>query len=341
MNSSVDDPTPPEPLAAAGGAARSLEARAALLLLSMAALIIGVALYLVWARGAFEATQRLVLTTDDSEGVSVGMDMTFSGFPIGRVSDVRLGKRGARRGTVRIIVDVPVKDAEWLRTTSIFTLEKGLVGGARLRAFTGVLDDPPLPPGAEREVLRGDVSAEIPKMVADARDLLHNLNQLTAEQSALAQTLAEVNTFTRKMNSAQGGLVGALTGNQADARRVSELLARASQLMKSLDAAAARADGILEKADEQVLGQQGLVTGARAAVQQLDALLQDLRQSVVRVDAVLKDAQAIAGNAREAATDLGALRADVESSLRKVDALMTELNRKWPFAPENKEVTLP
>ena len=32
-------------------------------------------------RGAFEPTQRLVLIADDSEGVSVGMDMTFSAFP--------------------------------------------------------------------------------------------------------------------------------------------------------------------------------------------------------------------------------------------------------------------
>jgi len=319
---------------AASRAQRRLEVRAALLLLFMAALIVGVVLYLVWARGAFEATQRLYLTTDDSEGVVVGMDMTFSGFPIGRVSGVRLGKKGDRRGQVRIAVDVPLKDASWLRTSSIFTLEKGLVGGARLRAFTGVLDDPPLPPGAEREVLRGDVSAEIPKMLADARDLLQNLNQLTAEQSALAQTLAEVHAFTRKMNSAPGGLVGALTGHQADARRVSDLLEHTGQLVKTLD-------GVLKKTDEQVLGREGLVTDARAAVRQLDELLQDVRRSVVQIDAVLQDAQAVAGNAREASADLGALRADVESSLRQVDALITELNRKWPFAPSQQEVKLP
>ncbi|MFT3777137.1 MAG: MlaD family protein [Ottowia sp.] len=303
----------------------------------MAALIAGVVLYLMWARGAFEATQRLYLATDDSEGVVVGMDMTFSGFPVGRVSGIEL----VEQGTVRIAVDVPLKDAHWLRTSSIFTLEKGLVGAARLRAFTGILDDPPLPAGAERTVLRGDVSAEIPKMVADARDVLQNLSQLTAEQSALAGMLADVRAFTQKMNSTQGGLLGALTGNEADARRVAELLERTNQLVKNLDAVAVRTDGVLKKADQQVLGQDGLVNGARAAVGQLDALLKDVRQSMAQVDAVLKDVQAVAGNAREATADLGGLRADVESSLRKIDALIAELNRKWPFAPKEKEVKLP
>ena len=119
---------------------RALEFRAALLLILMALLIGASVLYLMWVRGAFEATQKLYLAADDSEGVVVGMDMTFSGFPIGRVSRIEL----VEAGTVRIHVDVPVRSAHWLRTSSVFTLEKGLVGASRLRAFTGVLDDPPL-----------------------------------------------------------------------------------------------------------------------------------------------------------------------------------------------------
>lgn len=320
---------PPEPLAPRRSL-RSLELRAALLLVFMAALLAAAALYLMWARGAFEATQPLYLTTDDSEGVVVGMDMTFSGFPIGRVRRIEL----ATGGTVRIHVDVPVKDAHWLRNSSVFTLEKGLVGAARLRAFTGVLDDPPLPADAERMVLRGDVSAEIPKMVADARDVLQSVNRLTAAESALSQTMGELRAFTGRLNSSQGGLMAAVTGNDQDARRVGELLERASQLVKTLD-------GVVQKADRQVLGEKGLVTDAQATVRQLNALLQDVRQSMLRVDAVLKDVQSVAGNAREATADLGDLRADVEGSLRKIDALVTEINRKWPFAPKEKEVRLP
>ncbi len=308
----------------------SLEVRAVLLLLFMVLVFAGTALYLMWARGAFEKTQPLYLITDDSEGVMVGMDMSFSGFPIGRVRSIDL----APGGDVRILVDIPIKEAHWLRQSSVFTLEKGLVGSARLRAFTGVRDDAPLPVGAERRVLRGDVSAEIPQMMTEVRDVVANVNRLTADDSALSGTLRELRTFTARLNSNRGGLMAALTGNPQDAARMGELLERSSQLVKSLE-------GAVNKADRQLLGQGGLVPDAQQSVRQLNALLQDVRQSVTRVDAVLAEVQGVAGNARVATEGLGDLRADVESSLRKVDALITELNRKWPFAPSEKEVQLP
>jgi len=316
---------------------RRVQWRALMLLLMMALILVGSALYLMWARGAFEATQPLYLSTDDSDGVIVGMDMSFAGFPIGRVRKIEL----VGAGTVRIQVDVPVKDAHWLRISSVFTLERGLVGAARLRAFTGVPDDAPLPAGAERVVLRGDVSAEIPKMVSDARDLLQHLNALTSDQSPLAQTLVELRGVAARANSSKGGLLGALTGNEADSRRLGEALERSNRLLQSLDATARRTDAVLQKAEQQVLSPQGLVGDARSAVGQLGDLLKDLRQSVVRMDAVLTEVQGVAGNARSASEGLGDLRADVESSLAKIDALITELNRKWPFAPKEKEVTLP
>ena len=133
-----DAPEPP----LSDALARGVRWRAVMLLIAMALLLVGSALYLMWARGAFEQTQPLYLSTDDSDGVLVGMDMTFAGFPIGRVRRIEL----VGSGTVRIQVDVPVRDAHWLRSSSVFTLERGLVGAARLRAFSGILDDPPLPP---------------------------------------------------------------------------------------------------------------------------------------------------------------------------------------------------
>ena len=102
------------PTAAQARAERRLQVRAALLLLATVALLVCSGLYLMWIRGAFEETQRLILLSDDAEGVQVGMDMTFAGFPIGRVRSFGLGE-DAR---VRIVVDVPVKDIKWLRAWS-------------------------------------------------------------------------------------------------------------------------------------------------------------------------------------------------------------------------------
>src|SRR4249919_1842883 len=91
--------------------------KAGLLLATLALLVLAAVLYLLHARGVFEATQRLLLVADNSEGVVVGMDLTFSGFPIGRVRSVDLGDDGK----AHINVDVPTKDARWLKESSVFT----------------------------------------------------------------------------------------------------------------------------------------------------------------------------------------------------------------------------
>ena len=344
MNPSVPPPpsaAPPDPagtpIAADAAHVESLrpvaylELKAAMLLLFTLALIVGSGLYLLYARGAFEPTQTLVLTADDSEGVVVGMDMTFSGFPIGRVRRIEL----AETGNARIVVDVAQKDAHWLRESSVFTLVRGVVGGTNIRAYSGILTDPPLPAGAVRPVLRGDATAEIPQLMASARELLGNLNALTAQDAALGSSLTNVQALTQRLNG-PGGALGVLMGNEADARKIITTLERTNTLL-------ARLDGLAKQADRQVFGENGkdaLVPDLRASVGQLNALLAETRNSLKKVDAVLVEAQAIGANTREATTDLGALRADVESNLRKVESLVNEINRKWPFA-RNTELQLP
>jgi phospholipid/cholesterol/gamma-HCH transport system substrate-binding protein len=292
-------------------------------------------LYVLYARGAFEPTQRLVLVADDIEGVGVGMDLTFAGFPIGRVRNIELG----RDGSARILVDVPRKDAHWLRTSSVFTLVRSLVGGTTIRAFSGVPSDPPLPPNAERRVLAGDATAEIPRLMTQVRDLLTNLTALTAADAPLSQSFGNVQNLTDKMKGRHGALA-ALMGSEADARQVAQLLERSNALV-------ARLDGVAAKADAQVFGPQGAVRDvqatlreAQAATRTLNQVLADTRGTLAKVDVLLLEAQAVAGNVKGATTDLNPLRAEVEGSLRKVDALVNELNRKWPFKRDT-EVKLP
>lgn len=308
-----------------------LEFKAALLLILLVALLAGTALYVLYARGAFEATQRLVLIAEDSEGVQPGMDVTFSGFPIGRVRRIEL----AADGNARILVDVPKKDAHWLRESSVFTLVRGLVGNVNIRAYSGVLSDPPLPDGAERKVLAGDATAEIPRLVSAARDLVQNLTALSSADSALSGTLGNVQAATERLKGRHGAL-GVLLGNDEDAKKLLLALDRTNTLLARVDALAARVDGVLAKADAQVFGADGLLPETKAAIVQLNALLGDARGTLHKADALLVEAQAVAANAKVATADLGALRAEVESSLRKIEHLVNEINRRWPFARDTE-----
>jgi len=308
-----------------------LRFKAAALMLLTLTLIGGSVLYLLHARGVFEPTQRLILTADDSEGVVVGMDMTFSGFPIGRVRRIEL----AGDGNVHILVDVARRDAHWLRKSSVFTLVRGIVGGTTIKAYSGILSDPPLEDGAERPVLRGDATAEIPHLMANARQLMENLNILTSADSPLGDAIDKLRDLAMRLNAPEGAL-GVLMGNEQDARKIVIALERTNQLL-------ARFDDMALKADRQVFGadkDSGLLPQVRDTVTQLHALLAETRESLKKADAVLAEAHTIASNTREATTDLGTLRAEVESSLRKVDGLVNEVQRKWPFARDT-EIKLP
>lgn len=323
----MSEPSAPQPPAAPPPVA-NLEFKAAMLLLAMLLLVCSSVVYVLYARGAFEATQQLVLVADDSEGVVVGMDLTFAGFPIGRVSRIEL----ADDGNARILVEVPLKDAHWLRESSVFTLVRGLVGNTNIRAYSGMLKDPPLPDGAVRTVLRGDATAEIPRLVAAAKDLVENLNALTAKDGPLGMSLAHVQSLTEKLNGPHGAL-GVLLGNEADTRKLLATLDHTNALLTRLD-------GMVAKADTQVFGQGGVMNETQATVKQMNALLGDARTSLKKVDALLQDAQAVGANVREASTDLGALRAEVETNLRKVEGMLNEINRRWPFARDT-ELKLP
>ena len=321
---------------------RHLEFKAALLIAFTTLLVSGYVGYVLYARGVFDTTQRLVLVTDNAEGVNVGMDMTFAGFPVGRVRRIEL----VEGGQVRINIAIPERDAQWLRSSSVYTMEHALVGGTRIRAFTGQFDDPPLPDGAVRPVLRGDATDDLPRIMASVKGVLENLQKLTAPDSSLGASLGNVKIVTERMAGHSGALAAAL-GSEENARKVVAGIDRANRLLDSLSGVSARLDQTLAKADQalvktdqRVFGRDGVMDETQKAIVQLNAILSDARESLKKADAALADAQKTSANIRGASDDLAGLRAEVDASLRKVAGLIDEINRKWPFKRDT-EIKLP
>src|SRR5690349_2219481 len=329
------DERPPEREPGFSAVPRNLQFRVGLLLgitVLTAAMFL---LYVLYARGVFEPTQRVTLIADNVEGVSIGMDLSFSGFPIGRVHRIEL----AEDGRARIEVMVPIREARWLRNSTIFTLERGVVGAAKIRAFTGNLQDAPLPDGAERTVLRGDTSEEIPRMVATLRSVLENAQTITADDGSLQTSLGNLRVMSQRMVGPHGALSG-LLGSDAEARRLMASIDRANALIAQMTGVSRKLEGVIDKTDARVYGKDGLMDGTQQAVVHVNAILGELRENLKRVERILQDAEQVSGNAKAASTDLRALRAEVEASLRKVTALVEEINRKWPL-PRNTEIKLP
>jgi len=307
---------------------RNLQFRVGLLLGLTLVIAAGFVIFVLYTRGTFEAAQQLTLVADNAEGVSIGMDLTFSGFSVGRVTRIRLGDDGRARIRIR----VPSDDARWLRTTTIFTLERGLVGGAKIRAITSNLQDPPLPAGAERPVLRGDTQEEIPHLVANLRGVLENLEEMTKAGGSLQASLANLRAVTEKMAGKTGAL-GAVLGSDDEARKVTAAIDRANTALKRLDE-------VLAKTDQRVFSAGGVMDSTQQALAQANSVLGDARESMKKVDAILADLQQTSANAKAASTDLGALRTEVDATVRRISGLIEEIDRKWPFERKT-EIKLP
>jgi len=310
---------------------RGLGVKVGMLIAFTVMVIGGFVAYVLFARGVFDQEQRLYLITDNAEGIAVGSDLTFAGFPIGRVRRIRLRDDGQ----VRISVRVPVEEAKWLRESTVFVLDVPLVGGAKLRAFSSNLKDPPLADRAERPVLRGDTAQEIPRLVANVRSVLENIEQMTSSSSSLQQSINNARTVTERM-AGKYGVLGGVLGSEDNAKKVISSIDRANALMDSLNGVTRRLDGVIGRADQRVLGPGGLADETQKAVAQASAILGEVRESLKKVDAVLADVQTVSGNAKAATADLASLRAEVDASLRKVAALIDEINRKWPFERDTK-----
>lgn len=313
---------------------KNLELKIGLLLSFTLLLITAFALYVLHARGAFEETRGLVLIAENAEGISVGMPITFSGFPIGQVKRLDLGDKGE----VRIAVAVPERGARWLKDSSVFLLEKNLLGVVKIRAYSTDLNDPPLADGATLPLHTGDVAQDIPLLVQRMKDILANVEAMTAGESAINRTLGSVATVADRMAGEYGILEGVL-GGPAQARQVMGVLDKTNSLLAHLDGVSLKVDGILAKTDNQVFGPDGVMDQTRQSVAKVNAILGEARDSLRKVDVILANAQTasadvarITGNVSAATADMVRLRADVDDSLRKINHLINEINRKWPFA---------
>lgn len=313
---------------------RNLEFKVGLLVSLTVVLLVGLFVYGLYARGVFEPRLTIKLVAQNAEGVTVGMPVSFSGFPIGEVKRLTL----TDEAEVQIEVDIAERNAKWLRHNSQFVLEKGLLGGARIRAVTADLREAPLQDGSRHILIVADDPLNIAPLKRQAQNILDNVAAMTAAEAPVNRTLGHVETLSGRMAGEYGVLQG-VTGSPERAAQVMEVIRQTHALVRQAHGISLRVDHMLGQADTQVFGPDGVMDHTRRSVMQVHQLLADVRQSLKRADAILASAQAasadvavITGNVRGATTDMAELRTEIDDSVRKVNHLINELNRKWPFA---------
>ena len=284
--------------------------------------------YLLHARGFFEKTFHLQLAAASADGVAPGVPVVFSGIEIGRVTTLGLNENGG----IIIHTEFLSRNAKWLKENSTFTLDKPIVGGAKIRVDSPDLRAPALPDNATMLLLTSDISKEIPALVERVKAILANVEYLTRKDGDINATLANVKTLTGRMTGEYGMLEGVL-GSPEKARTLTDTLDKTRALVTKLD-------GMAGKADQWLFAEKGVADQTRDALAQIRLMLNDAQSSLKKADALMTNAVAISANVNESTQDLAQLRAEIDDAVRKANDLVNEINRKWPFA-RKPEVKLP
>ncbi|MHB1077092.1 MlaD family protein [Thiobacillus sp.] len=284
--------------------------------------------YLLHARGFFEKTFHLQLAAASADGVAPGVPVVFSGIEIGRVTTLGLNENGG----IIIHAEFLGRNAKWLKENSTFTLDKPIVGGAKIRVDSPDLGAPALPDNATMLLLTSDISKEIPALVERVKAILANVEYLTRKDGDINVTLANVKTVTGRMTGEYGMLEGIL-GSPEKARALTDSLDKTRALITKLD-------GLAAKADQWLFAEKGVAAQTRESLAQIRLMLNDAQSSLKKADALMTNAVEISANVKDGTQDLAQLRTEIDDAVRKANDLINEINKKWPFARE-PEVKLP
>ena len=291
--------------------------------------------YLLHARGFFEKTYQLNLAASSADGVEPGIPLVFSGIEIGGVTSLGLNDSGG----IIIQLQLLARNAKWLKENSTFTLDKPLVGSAKIRVNSPDLNAPALPDHSTMLLLTSDISKEIPALVERVKAILANVEYLTRKDGDINATLANVKTVTGRMTGEYGMLEGVL-GSPEKARALTDSLDKTRALITKLDGLAVKMDGLAGKADQWLFAPSGMADQTRDAMVQVRLMLNDAQSSLKKADTAMTNVVAISANVKDGTQDLGALRTEIDDAVRKANSLINEINKKWPFA-RTPEVKLP
>ncbi|MEQ1668483.1 MAG: MlaD family protein [Sulfuriferula sp.] len=313
----------------------SMQFKVGLFLLSSLLFTAGFFTYLGYERGWFEQKLSYTLTAPNAENITVGMPVNFRGIAIGQVSSLSL----TPQGLARIMISVDSEQSVWLRANSQFSLDKPLVGAAKIKVESADLNSPQLNPKVTHPLNIGTGGVDVPALVAKVNGVLDQLNQVGANVAYLTRRNGEVNAMlvnTQHITQAMTGKYGVsqgLLGGEAQAKLLIDTLQHTRDLTHNLNQ-------LSVKVDHLAFDKGGLADKADASLAQIQLMLTDIRTSLKKVDELIINANGLTSNLKQGTDDMGQLRAEVDEALSKTNQLITKINR---FLPAGKagEVKLP
>lgn len=301
---------------------KPVEYKVGLFVIITSILIIASIAYLAYSKGFFTREYAYTLSSKTGEDLTEGMPVLLSGYKIGRIESLKLNDEGIL--LVRIII--PEQHVKWLRTNSIFSLYKPLIGSSKLIVTTENLNSPPLSDKSIPEiVLVNDINETIKKVqptLVKIDKVVTNIERITAN---LADPHGNVNKILSNTEN--------LTGNLAKKNSLIEMAVGTPESAKSVDDSLKKIRDILVKTDDQLYGNDGALPLVRN-------ILKDIIIKLNKLNAALDNIIKISADASDSTKDLKVLRAEIDATVISVGNLVKDIDKLLPSKKE-PEIKLP
>ena len=301
---------------------KPVEYKVGLFVIVTSVLIFASILYLAYSKGFFTREFIYTLSSKSGEDLTEGMPVLLSGYKIGRVESLELNDQGI----LLIKIRIPEQHAKWIRTNSIFSLYKPLIGSARLIITTENLNSPPLEHKSIPEIVMvNDINETIKKVqptLAKIDKVVTHVERITAN---LADPKGNVNKILSNTEN--------ITGNLAKKATLIEMAVGTPDSAKSVDESLKKIRDILVKTDDQLYGNDGALPLVRN-------ILKDIIAKLGKINTALDNVVKISADASDSTKDLKVLRAEIDSAVISIDKLVNDIDKLLPSKKE-PEIKLP
>lgn len=294
---------------------KRVEFKVGLFIITTVLLITAFFVYIAYKKDVFSNVHTLAFSSKSGEGFSVGMPVVFSGFEIGKVKSLELNENGV----VLIKIRIPERHIKWLRSDSIFILDRPLIGPPKITVYTENLNSPLLPPDKVPEVFPID---SINEAVQKVQPILDKIDTILKSSVKITSNLAGKET-----------LLEMAVGDKASVKSINEALKKSREISYKLDSILKKVDSLTTKADGRVFGSEGILPLVRK-------ILKDVVGKLERLNAAIDNISKTSSDVSKSTGELDKLRKDVDAAMDSTNELLKDIDRMLPMKKE-KEIKLP
>jgi phospholipid/cholesterol/gamma-HCH transport system substrate-binding protein len=271
-------------------------------------LILSSVVYIAYSKGFFSKEHAFTISSKSGEELTEGMPVYFSGFKIGRIETLELSDQGL----VLVKIRIPDQHVKWIKSSSVFSINKPLIGPSKLIVTTANLNSPALSPREIPEIVRID---NIDETIKRVQPTLEKVDKVVANIERITANLAK-----------KDSVIEMVVGDQESTRSIRESIKRTKDIL-------AKVDTILAKTDDQVYGSDGVLLLVRK-------ILRDFILKLEKMNTTLDNVTKISSDAADSTKDLKLLRAEIDSTVNAIGNLVNEIDKKIPFK-KDPEIKFP